>query len=238
MPLGVLVVILIGFGLGLMIPRIRKPLWSAVGALQAFASGEFFLTFRPNGGDVVLVRSIWTAALLFVAAIGVSQRLEAGATWVFSPSALRSGATEHVEWLGALLAAAYAVYYSRFAAQWTYLAGLYNQIMGLRAQTGEVDTWRAEIYAKWWAAFIEDAQDVHLALKPSYAALIHGLLEKPGVREAYVNAALRGPERIARLERRLASVLRDHGGFSSAVGNANLAPNPEPQEHSKKRDVT
>jgi hypothetical protein len=63
------------------------------------------------------------------------------------------------------------------------------------------------VYAAWWAGFIEDAEDVHLALKPSYAAVIAGLLGDEQVRAIYVRATINGAQRLAALERRLGARL-------------------------------
>lgn len=68
---------------------------------------------------------------------------------------------------GATFGATYAALYTRFSSQWTYLAGLYNQLMATQAHAPiDNDPERAGIYLAWEAAFIEDADDLHLSTKP------------------------------------------------------------------------
>ena len=103
--------------------------------VAGIVSGEWLLRRYANGGAVVLARTIITTAVIFVLAIGLKSRLEATATWAFDLTAFREAAFEDFAWLGAIFAATYAAYYSRFASQWNYLAGLYNQIMAIELQT-------------------------------------------------------------------------------------------------------
>lgn len=185
----------------LLIPKIRRVAWTFVGYLLSGGSGEFLLRVRPNGGDVVFVRSVWTSALLVLLAIGLKERLASGATWAFSSANLVSEVRDHLDWLGAAFAATYAAYYARFSSQWTYLAGMYNQIMAAQVQSprGEVEL-RERPYTAWWAAFIEDAEDVHLAAKPSYAAVIAGLIGDAEIRRMYESATANGEKRLVKLE--------------------------------------
>jgi len=110
----------------------------------------------------------------------------------------------NLPWFGAIFGAIYISLYTRFSSQWTYLAGLYNQLMAsqvLEPFTGDGD--RARTYVAWWAAFVEDAEDVHLALKKNYAAVIVGLLQDARIRTMYVQSTVGGAGRLADLERQL-----------------------------------
>ena len=57
------------------------------------------------------------------------------------------------------------------------------------------------------AGFIEDAEDLHLATKPMYAAVIHSFLERAEVRDAYEANTVNGAARLAALARKLEKVL-------------------------------
>jgi hypothetical protein len=171
-------------------------------------SGEWMLHGQANGGHIVLVRSLWTALVIFFAAIAIEQRLDEGATWRFDARALRTALDRNIEWLGAILAVTYVGYYSRFAAQWSYLAGVYNQIMACQVQTPPgSDTASDRIYSVWWAAFIEDAEDVHLALKHSFAATIAHCLGDASIRKLYEQGTVQGQQRLAALEVQLSECL-------------------------------
>ena len=70
---------------------------------------------------------------------------------------------------GAIFAATYAGLYAKFASQWTYLASLYNQIKAAECSAG----CDAKPLAQWKAGYLEDALELHLALKPNVASIIH-----------------------------------------------------------------
>jgi hypothetical protein len=170
-------------------------------------SGEFFLDDRANGGKVIAWRTMLTTSLTYLATLVVYERLAQHATWQPSlPHADTLRAT--FPWLGVIAAAMYTGFYSRFASQWTYLAGLYNQIMAAAAvqpAPGPIES--NKVLAAWRAGFIEDAEDLHLATKPSYAGVITSFLEMDGVRDAYVRNTVGGAIRLANLERRCRGVL-------------------------------
>jgi hypothetical protein len=178
----------------------REHLWDATSAVLSWASGEFYLARRPNSGTVVLIRTLWVTGLLTLAALGARERLAHGATWQLAwPH--REIMMQLVPWVGAIFGATYAGLYARFASQWTYLAGLYNQIMAVAAQTdSKIHSNRDDVLAAWRAGFIEDAEDVHLARRPLYAGVILSFAQKPGVRSAYAEFTAGGAERLARLE--------------------------------------
>lgn len=67
----------------------------------------------------------------------------------------------------------------------------------------------------WQAGFIEDAEDLHLARKPMFAALIRSMLVKRQIRADFIAHAPGGAERLDKLERIVAKELecfiRDQG---------------------------
>jgi hypothetical protein len=185
-----------------------KRFWNRYG-LVGTLSGEFFLSNRPNSGTVIARRTMWTATLIYLITLLACERLARCSTW--HPSLPHADTLRNtLPWLGAIIAAVYAGFYSRFASQWTYLAGLYNQIMAAAAQqpTLPLDE-QNRILASWRAGFIEDAEDLHLATKPSYAGVIMSFLTMEGVREAYDQNTAGGEKRLSELERRCADSIEE-----------------------------
>jgi hypothetical protein len=104
----------------------------------------------------------------------------------------------------------YAAYYSRFAAQWAYLSGVYNQIMQSQVQTcletNGAEQQRSRL-AMWKAAFIEDAESLHLARKPIFAGVISSMFADPAVCQCYDRYAPGGQEARRALSTAVESVL-------------------------------
>jgi hypothetical protein len=171
------------------------------------ASGECLLEGRANGGGIVFARALWSSLLIFAAAVWIKELLDPESTCAFSWEALRVAVGSNLNWFGAIIAAMYIALYARFASQWTYLAGVYNQIMNSRAEVTNLSPEQERVYAAWWAGFVEDAEEVHLALKPMYASVISGLLGDPSVRDAYADTTVNGQRRLEQLEERLQGLL-------------------------------
>jgi hypothetical protein len=170
-------------------------------------SGEVVLRSRPNGGGVVLYRSLQSALLVYLAAIGVREIIAPNHLWSFDLQVARAAIANSLPWFGAIFAATYAGFYTRFSQQWTYLAGLYNQIMQTDAQIASKTADQLRLLAAWKAGFIEDAEDLHLAEKPMYAAVIISFLKDEGVHELYVQNTVGGEARLADLKKRAKRVL-------------------------------
>ncbi|MGC4021500.1 MAG: hypothetical protein QM734_05955 [Cyclobacteriaceae bacterium] len=128
--------------------------------IVSWVSFEFFLTkFNwPNGGTIIFLRTLFISLLIFT--VYVSLRI-----WL--DNFKLDG--HQLEVCGAVFAAIYLALYSRFAAQWTYLANLYNQIK--QAESAKENN--QEIISQWKAGFIEDAIALHLAKKPMFAMTIN-----------------------------------------------------------------
>lgn len=96
-------------------------------------SGEWmFWRGRPNGGTVILWRSLQVALMLYLIGLWLRTLFDASWPWTLQVGALWHNGADTVPWFGALFAAVYAALYARFAAQWSYLAGVYNQLMQAR----------------------------------------------------------------------------------------------------------
>ena len=166
-----------------------------------FLSGEYLLTTRPNGGTVVFLRSFQITLLLYSPLAFLKYYSENQLNGDPSLREFAGAISQSIPWLGAIFAAAYATFYSRFAAQWSYLANLYNQIMGASVSISNFDRAHSEELKLWKAAFIEDAQDLHLARKPMFKHLIASVLAEQGVREAYIDTCPDGKNRILEIDK-------------------------------------
>ena len=183
-------------------------MWGVMDGMIWLVSGEWLLRHRANGGTVILLRALLISGVIFLIGIGIDQRLAPNSTWSFDRGRLIAAVQEHLTWLGALFAGAYTALYTRFASQWQYLAGLYNNIMSTQAKApADQNPERQRVYNNWKAAFIEDADNVHLALKPLYASLIKDMLRNAAVRTAFVQNTVGGAERLAHLEEGISIVV-------------------------------
>lgn len=134
-----------------------------------FLTGEFILEFRANGGTVVFLRSCWITTIVYGLAVLLREVTDTNAIlWTLSFDSFRLAVNQTIPWIGAIFAGVYIALYARFASQWSYIASLYNQIIQTECDPNS----STKAIAVWWAAFIEDAEDLHLAFKPMFAAII------------------------------------------------------------------
>ena len=168
-------------------------------------NGEFLLDDHPTGGGVIAFRSLWCSFFLFVAALSMYEMLNPNSTLVFSFNELRKVAYEEFEWFGAIFVAVYVALYTRFSAQWAYLAQLFNQITQSRAELPDqknfkdkaVSEWAKKIkltkqderYAIWMAGFVADAMEMHLERKGIFCECVYTMLDNKGVKEAFLDGA-------------------------------------------------
>jgi hypothetical protein len=125
--------------------------------------------------------------------------LDPSRTWTFSMHELRVQILGTAQVFGALFAAVYAGLYARFSSQWSYLANVYNQIKAAESRGG----CDASRLAEWKAGFIEDAQDLHLALKPLFASVIRAWGSEAEVKGSFETYAPGGALRLAKLMSRV-----------------------------------
>ncbi|WP_445143376.1 hypothetical protein [Dyella sp. Tek66A03] len=166
-------------------------------------SGEFFLNHRPNGGTAVLLRSVWVTALIYALVIPIKSYCGDHAIFQFSAHQLKKEIGETLPWLGAIFAGVYAAFYSRFAAQWNYLATLYNQLVATCAPLSKENREDNEVLNAWRAAFVEDALDLHLARKSMFRSVVIGMLRRPQVVATFLASTKDGERRIMELEKQL-----------------------------------
>jgi hypothetical protein len=168
--------------------------------LLKILTGEFILKRRANGGEVILLRSLWIASFAYIAAIVAKEVITPGHLWTFSWFQARLAISETITWWGAIFAGVYVALYARFASQWAYLAGLYNQINEAKLQAESLFDKGEKTINIWWSGFIEDAEELHLATKPMFAGVIKVLLEREGVRRAYIEGVAGGEDRLKCLD--------------------------------------
>lgn len=113
----------------------------------------------------------------------------ASSAWSHDPDLKVFGAVvaQIIPWFGAVFAETYAALYARFSAQWSYLAGVYNQMMATQSEI-EANGKQPDALEKiqlWRAGFAEDAEDLHLARKRMFATAVKAVLDDPGVAEKF-----------------------------------------------------
>lgn len=104
--------------------------------------------------------------------LALANVLDPERTLEFDRIELQNQAIASGKWLGAVFGGSYAALYARFSSQWSYLAGMYNQIKAAQSREG-VDK---SVIAEWRAAFIEDCEDLHLLRKAPFASAVDSLL--------------------------------------------------------------
>jgi hypothetical protein len=134
-------------------------------------SAEWVLTrcHYPNGGGVILFRAAFVSLTIYLGMISFRNFIDPARSWDLSLVEFRLQARSDLPAFGAILAAAYAALYARFSSQWTYLAGVYNQIKAAQCRSGECPP---RPLAEWKAGFIADAMELHLADKALFASVI------------------------------------------------------------------
>lgn len=155
--------------------------------LVNFFSFEWILTKtrRSNGGDIIVLRSLLTALSIFILFTAVKHLLDPNRLWAYNGQFLHDDLFNHLTVLGALIGGVYAALYTRFAAQWTYLANLFNQINETEARTIS-DPDARPIIAQWKAGFLEDAEELHLATKSLFASVLKRWGDDAQVKSSFV----------------------------------------------------
>jgi len=158
-------------------------------------SGEWILKSADNGGPVIALRSIVCSISLFLFILGFMNIVDPTKSWDFSFRIFQEEIVKRITWFGVLFAAVYAALYSRFSSQWSYLANLYNTIKqaSLRSDINE------DILSEWKAAFIEDAEYLHLSHKNNFASIIYWWIQDEKVKEKYIQYTPGGKERFESL---------------------------------------
>ncbi|MFL9858841.1 hypothetical protein PQR72_24435 [Paraburkholderia madseniana] len=169
-------------------------------------SGEWLLSKLglSNGGSVIVLRAFFVAALvLFVvqpASLGIKDILDPTRGWAFDPRRLTSYMAHHFTSIAIVFGSVYTALYARFAAQWRYLADVYNKIKEAEVKYSTQEGANLRI-AEWKAGFAEDAQELHLETKKIFAQVIRTWLADEIVKAAFVRYTTGGDERYRSLMR-------------------------------------
>jgi hypothetical protein len=159
------------------------------------ASHEWLLTRNklPNGGDVILLRSLLVATQTYAFLLGLKNALDPEALWAFSWSGLVTDLRSTGYWFGTIFAGVYASLYARYSSQWTYLANVYNRIKETEARGIPVGA-AAQALVEWKAGFIEDADDLHLLAKPMFFSVVRAWATED-VERVFEEHTINGAER-------------------------------------------
>jgi hypothetical protein len=180
----------------------------ALRGLIDFLAGEKLLDWLklPNGGTMVFIRSLVVTGEVYFIALWLRSLFHAESPLKFEFGQLFHDLPETLPWIGAIFAFSYAAFYARFSSQWTYLAGFYNQLMATQAQiAGTAPTLEQRDpdanpkIQLWKAAFVEDAQDLHLATKKMFSLTVWFILEQPAIFDTFVTYTPGGANRLTEL---------------------------------------
>lgn len=180
-----------------------------------FLSGEWMLdSGRPNGGDVVVMRTLWIGILLIVFVAFLRALVEfpqATTPFVQCIWAKLKASVDGAE-APTILGATYAALYARFTSQWTYIANLYNQIKqaeveaagaqaGVPPSSPAAPSDAALVIAQWKAGFIEDAIAVHMATKSPIKGVIQAWFAVAEVKNAFMADTPDAALKVGQLQR-------------------------------------
>jgi hypothetical protein len=197
-------------------------------------SAEWILERMPNGGDAVLLRTLWISFWFYMMAIAIKSYCDAGILLSFSVSEFKKEFGGTLPWLGAIMGGTYAALYSRFSSQWGYLADLYNQQMALACSLPESEL-SGENYTAWQAAFIEDAMVMHLATKDGFCVAIHEMLQDEDIFETLCASVNR--HKVQKLKDKLKKKLGGKSLDSECSTSHSRTPTKMPKERNMKTDL-
>jgi hypothetical protein len=130
-----------------------------------FFSGEWILDGN-NGGLRVAVRALWVTCGLYSTALLIKDVTDPKSVWFdLDWRAFGKLVNDTVAWLGAIAGATYIAFYSRFASQWMYLSGIYNQIKQTEATAENINP---DALRSWKVDYIAECHRLHLAQKPPF----------------------------------------------------------------------
>ena len=177
------------------------PAFAALTKVMNVVSGEWLLTWAkfPNGGTVIVVRTLYVTTLVYWPLIGLKHACEVGCFIGPHLTGLAFGQyiAPTIPWFGALFAGVYATLQTRYSSQWTYLADVYNRIKETATDKGH----DKKAMAEWKAGFIEDAEDLHLIGKAMFRTVFHAWSGEKEVEEAFVEYTHNGTTRWSVLVR-------------------------------------
>lgn len=163
-------------------------------------SGEWILKLWPNGGTVVALRTLLTGGLIS----GVSMSI----LKFICNSDLCS--LECFKIYGAIFAGVYTVFYSRYAAQWTFIANLYNKIKETEVRMDFNNKESVRHLKQWKASFIQDANELHLATKPKFASIIQSWIRDGSIVELLNGNPVFGEQKFHAMMAKVSEVVNNN----------------------------
>jgi hypothetical protein len=166
-----------------------------------FLSAEWLLTrsHLPNGSVVIIVRALCTAVIVYSGVLLAMNLIDPMRSWEFSTTELRRQLLDTGKWFGAIFVGVYTALYTRFASQWAYVAGIYNQIKAAECRNIE----NQQPLIEWKVGFIEDADALHVAAKPAIASVIRHWAEDPEVKAQFAKDVPNGDRKLIQIMKRV-----------------------------------
>jgi len=191
-------------------------LWLSIVHVVSF---ESLLKHRPNGGAVILLRTICVSVIVYLLVLTAVQVIDPERTSTFDLTEARLAIRNTIPRFGAIFAAVYVSLYSRFSSQWLYLADLYNQLMASEARAAASPNGKKMVLDLWKAGFLHDACDLHLARKPLFLSLVRRWGAETAIRDYFVSTTPSGREAYEEL-------MRSVGGTSAVTSASAVTPAP------------
>lgn len=155
--------------------------------LSHLLSGEFLLRKRPNGGGVILARSLFVTSWFYPIALGIKIFTAGRPALCSSFAELLPDVNATIPWAGAIFAGVYTVFYTRYSSQWLYLASVYNKIIEVKVLLPKKVAARNQSLVDWQAGFVSDAYTLHLDTKPIFKGVIEHWLADEAMKRAIVS---------------------------------------------------
>lgn len=184
--------------------RASRRLSDGIDCIVNRISGEWLLSKRglSNGGSVIVLRALFVSLLvLFIvepASLAIKDVLDPARAWTFDGRRLAHYLVTHLTTTAVVFGSVYTALYARFAAQWRYLADVYNKIKEAEVKYSTQAN-AADRLAEWKAGFAEDAEELHLATKKIFAQVIRTWLADEKVKAAFIRYTTGGEERYRNL---------------------------------------
>ncbi len=130
--------------------------------------------------------------------LAIKDVLDPARDWTFDLKRLGQYMAHHLTAVAVVFGSVYTALYASFAAQWRYLAEVYNKIKEAEVKYSTQSD-AAQRIAEWKAGFAEDAEELHLATKKIFAQVIRTWLAKAEVKQAFVRYTAGGEDRYRNL---------------------------------------